>query len=82
MDWADDITDALHDMIDFYAAGLIPLHPLANQRKGRDLAHREWDDLFDSTCEPKENQKITQYRGTYSLVRKSKAVRYGGLAQI
>jgi hypothetical protein len=29
MDWADDITYAIHDMVDFYCAALIPLHVLA-----------------------------------------------------
>lgn len=29
MDWADDIAYAVHDMEDFYRAGLIPLHQLA-----------------------------------------------------
>lgn len=29
MDWADDVTYAVHDMIDFYRAGLIPLEKLA-----------------------------------------------------
>ena len=28
MDWADDITYAVHDLEDFYRAGLIPLHNL------------------------------------------------------
>ena len=31
MDWADDLTYALHDMDDFYRAGLIPLHQLAQE---------------------------------------------------
>lgn len=29
MDWADDITYAVHDVQDFYKAGLIPLHSIA-----------------------------------------------------
>jgi dGTPase len=29
MDWADDITFSVHDLIDFYCAGQIPLHQLA-----------------------------------------------------
>jgi dGTPase len=29
MDWADDLTYAIHDVEDFYRAGLIPLHQLA-----------------------------------------------------
>lgn len=31
MDWADDITYAVHDLIDFFCAGQIPLDRLANE---------------------------------------------------
>ncbi len=33
MDWADDLTYAIHDVEDFYRAGLIPLHLLLPQGK-------------------------------------------------
>ncbi|MCA9877110.1 MAG: dNTP triphosphohydrolase [Thermomicrobiales bacterium] len=36
MDWADDIAYAVHDMSDFYRAGLIPLDRLANDEGERD----------------------------------------------
>jgi dGTPase len=32
MDWADDITYAVHDLIDFYRAGQIPLDRLADRK--------------------------------------------------
>jgi dGTPase len=32
MDWADDITYSVHDTDDFYRAGRIPLHSLAEGR--------------------------------------------------
>ncbi len=31
MDWADDVTYAVHDLEDFYRAGLIPLHRLSQR---------------------------------------------------
>lgn len=40
MDWADDIAYAVHDMEDFYRAGLIPLHLLA-------LYEREREEFLD-----------------------------------
>jgi len=36
MDWADDITYSVHDLDDFYRAGLIPLHLLADKRSDRE----------------------------------------------
>lgn len=36
MDWADDVAYAVHDMSDFYRAGLIPLDRLANDEGERD----------------------------------------------
>jgi dGTPase len=41
MDWADDITYAIHDLVDFYCAGLIPLHVLAANPEGP-----EWTKFF------------------------------------
>jgi dGTPase len=34
MDWADDLTYAIHDVEDFYRAGLIPMHLLRPPEKG------------------------------------------------
>lgn len=36
MDWADDVAYAVHDMSDFYRAGLIPLDRLANDNGERE----------------------------------------------
>ena len=44
MDWADDIAYAVHDMEDFYRAGLIPLHQLA-------IDEGEVDRFFDTSLD-------------------------------
>jgi dGTPase len=44
MDWSDDITYAVHDLIDFYCAGQIPIDRLADEN---DPAERE--DFFSAT---------------------------------
>lgn len=36
MDWADDLTYAVHDVDDFYRAGLIPLHRLVESEHGEE----------------------------------------------
>jgi dGTPase len=35
MDWADDVTYAVHDLDDFFRAGLVPLHLLGSAGDGR-----------------------------------------------
>ena len=41
MDWADDVTYAVHDLQDFYQAGLVPLHLLCG--RGTASGHRSKD---------------------------------------
>src|SRR5262249_54864203 len=50
MDWADDITFAEHDLVDFFCAGQIPLERLGEQGGGieRDAFFRE---VFDRNPE-------------------------------
>ena len=43
MDWADDVTYAVHDMEDFYRAGLVPLDRLCSNETER---QRFGDSLF------------------------------------
>lgn len=48
MDWADDVTYAVHDVIDFYKAGLIPLHSLLQETQEREEFIEHFEDKFGS----------------------------------
>ena len=58
MDWADDITYAIHDLVDFYCAGLIPLHSLVEDEDTR---------FFTRTCNrvPKIQENGATYQQTF-----------------
>jgi dGTPase len=45
MDWADDVTYAVHDAADFFRAGLIPLDRLADGGNGRERK-KLYDEVF------------------------------------
>lgn len=57
MEWADDLTYAVHDVDDFFRAGLIPLHRLAN----------ETDDEFKQLGELLDNAKEADIKAWPSL---------------
>lgn len=54
MDWADDVTYAVHDLADFFAAGLIPLDRLASLKD--DSERRRFFDAAFKT----EGEKLTR----------------------
>ncbi len=54
MDWADDVTYAVHDIEDFYRAGRVPLHLLA---KGEGEDPRERQNFFEDVFERRKNRR-------------------------
>lgn len=63
MDWADDVTYAIHDLTDFYCAGLIPLHLLANAEDAGDIGKRELNRFFEGVF--KRRPKLSENRQLY-----------------
>ena len=53
MDWADDVSYSVHDMEDFYRAGLIPLDQLRSEGEERDR--------FLEAAIPKVLEKVARY---------------------
>lgn len=45
MDWADDVTYSVHDIEDFFCAGIIPMHLLASAKENQE---KKWffDDIY------------------------------------
>jgi dGTPase len=68
MDWADDITYAVHDLIDFYCAGQIPLDRLADEN---DVAEREpfFEEVFSrcSDLAPRRADLQSRFQGVLAF---------------
>jgi dGTPase len=57
MDWADDITFSVHDLLDFYCAGQIPLDQLASDNPESEERAAFFEEVFD------RNKELLDRRG-------------------
>jgi dGTPase len=65
MDWADDITFAIHDLIDFFCAGQIPLERLADP-EGRLERAAFFGEVF-TRC-PELNQRSSDFEEAFGAI--------------
>ncbi len=80
MDWADDITFAVHDLVDFFRAGQIPLERLGDEGGN---AEREafFDEVFDRN--PELQGRRTSFEQAFTAIAELFVIdrRYIGTAQ-
>lgn len=75
MDWADDIAFAVHDVEDFYRAGLIPLHQLAKwentKPRNENTTPGEIPEENEPTAQNENTERTRFYRSVYERWQRS-----------
>lgn len=67
MDWADDITYAVHDVVDFYCAGKIPLQELVQENS--EERKQFFEEVFERNPKMKSHESV--YKGAFERVIKN-----------